>query len=106
MNDIYEKRKDPRHKLNASLICQTNLSGTNYYAKKLDHSIAGISFKSQYDFKPGTIIYIRRECCPQNCPGGKACEGCRTVTLATVKWCQKFEDESTGAYLAGAKYFL
>jgi hypothetical protein len=106
MIQLYEKRQDSRKRLNAPLICQTYLSGSNYHAKKIDHSSTGLSFKSQYDLKPGTIIYIRRECCPQNCPGGKACEGCRTVTLATVKWCQKFEGESTGAYLTGAKYFI
>ena len=105
MAQIYEKRKDSRHRMNASLICQTNLSGVNYHAKKLDHSDTGLSFKSNYDLKPGTIIYIRRESCPQHCPGGKACESCRTVTLATVKWCQRFEGEEMGLYQTGARYF-
>jgi hypothetical protein len=105
MAKIYEKRKDSRHKLSASLICRTNLSGANYRAKKLDHSNTGISFKSHYDLKPGTIVYIRRESCPQNCPGGRACESCRMVTLATTKWCQQSEGERTGLYLTGAKYF-
>jgi len=105
MAQIYEKRKESRHRLNASLTCQTNLSGANYHAKKLDHSNTGISFKSNYDLKPGTIVYIRRESCPKNCPGGKVCENCRTVTLATVKWCQQREGEGMGSYFAGAKYF-
>ena len=106
MMQPYEKRQDSRQRVKAPLICQTNLSGSNYRAKKIDHSSTGLSFKSQYDLKPGTIVYIRRESCPLNCPGGRACEGCRTVTLATVKWCQKFEGESKGTYLTGAKYFL
>ena len=105
MAKLYEKRKDSRHRLNVSLICQTNLSGINYHAKKLDHSPTGLSFMSNHDLKPGTVVYVRRESCLKNCPGGKACESCRTVTLATVKWCQRFEDERTGTYLTGAKYF-
>ena len=105
MVQIYEKRKDSRHKVNASLICQINLSGANYHAKKLDHSSTGISFKSNYYLKPGTVVYIRRESCPSNCPGGQACEGCRTVTLSTVKWCNQIEDAGMGSYWVGAKYF-
>ena len=105
MAQVYEKRNDLRHKVSASLIYQINLSGIHYRAKKLDHNNAGISFKSNHDLKPGTIVYIRRESCPPNCPGGKACESCRTVTLATVKWCSQIEDAGMGLYWVGAKYF-
>ena len=105
MAQIYEKRKDSRHRLKASLICQTNLSGASYHAKKLDHSHTGISFMSRYDLRPGTIVYIRREGCPPNCRAGKACESCRMVALATVKWCRQGETGGMGSYCAGAKYF-
>ncbi|MEW6673962.1 MAG: hypothetical protein AB1427_19900 [Thermodesulfobacteriota bacterium] len=104
MATIDEKRKGSRYRLNAALVCRTNLSGAAYQAKKIDHSDAGISFRSNYDLKPGTIVYIRRESCPQNCPGEEACESCRTVTLATVKWCRHREVNGTGSYLTGAKY--
>jgi len=104
MEPIFEKRKDSRHRVNAPLICQTNLSGSNYRAKKLEHSHTGLSFKSKYDLKPGTTVYIRRESCPQNCPMGKACESCRHVTLATVQWCRQLESIGIASYLTGAKY--
>jgi len=104
MAKLNEKRKDSRHRLNAALICRTNLSGVAYHAVKLNHSSAGISFKSHYDLKPGTVVYIRRENCPPNCPGAPACESCRTVTLATVKWCKPFERKGN-TFLTGAKYF-
>jgi len=105
MAQIYEKRKDSRRKVDASLIYQINLSGDHYSAKKFDHSSSGISFKGNYDLKPGTTIYIRREGCPSNCPGGQACEGCRTVTLATVKWCHQIKEAGMEPYWVGAKYF-
>jgi len=97
--------EDFQQKVNASLIYQINLSGVDYRAKKLGHSSTGISFKSYYDLKPGTIVYIRHECCPPNCPGGKACESCRMVTLATVKWCRKIANEGMDSYFVCAKYF-
>jgi len=106
MTRIYEKRKDSRFKMNAPLIYRINLTGANYRAKKLNHSSTGISFKSKHDLKPGTVVYIRRKGCAQKCSGGKACEGCRMVTLATVKWCNQIEDAGMGRpYWVGAKYF-
>ncbi len=105
MAQVYEKRKDFRYRINSQLVFQVNLAGTNYPAKKLNHSSTGISFKSNHGLKPGTFIYIRRESCPPDCPGGKMCEGCRMVTFATVKWCSQIENASTASYLTGAKYY-
>jgi hypothetical protein len=100
-----ERRVDIRYINNSSLICQLFPSDNNYHAKGFDHSNTGISFKSGYEFKSGTVVYIRREGCPQKCPAGEACKSCRPTALATIKWCKQVKNPCMSPYLAGAKYF-
>ena len=105
MAQVQGKRENCRHRLNSPLIYWMNLSGPNYRAEKLNHSDRGISFKSDLDLNPNTVVYIQREGCPPTCPGSKACESCRMGTFATVQWCQQHEDNRKDSYLIGAKYF-
>ncbi len=104
MARIYDRRKESRYKVSASIIYQINLSGTDYPAKKSDHSCTGVSFWSNHDLKPGTVVYVRHGGCPPGCQGGDMCEGCRTATLATVKWCRQSQNTDREMYCVGVKY--
>ncbi|MBU0545283.1 MAG: hypothetical protein KKH97_08095 [Proteobacteria bacterium] len=106
MDDINTKdrRSDLRYSTESSLICRLFPSDNNHNAKAFDHSNTGISFKSNHEFKSGTVVYIRRESCPPKCPAGEACKICRPITIATIKWCELVENACTSSYLAGAKY--
>lgn len=99
-----ERRSDLRHITKPSIICQLFPSDNNYHAKGFDHSNTGISFKSGYEFKSGTVVYLRREDCSQKCPAGEACKSCRPMALATIKWCKQVDEAWMSSYLAGAKY--
>ena len=101
----FDKRKDDRHKACPSLTYRLSLAGKNYPAKALNQSDTGISFESGFILKPGTIVCVKRENCPYNrSTSGKACDSCRTITFATIKWCKKGEGTGVNSYLAGAKY--
>ena len=104
MNGLDERRAEKRYRTDVPVIFQT-LSGFDYLrAKELNHSNSGISFEASVALKPGAIVYISHERCPENCPKGDACESCRTTILATVKWCHE-NISSKMTYLGGAKYF-
>ena len=93
MDSYDEKRGELRYKTKSSIIFQIfNSYNKNYPAKGFNHSGRGISFVNNNYVKSGTIIYLRRVNCSENCTGGIACECCRTTTLANVRWCQKNEE--------------
>ena len=104
MTQIKEDREEFRQGVSAALTCRINIIGKHWPAEKIDHSNAGISFKSGFGLKPGTVLYIRQEKCLPDCPGEKACDSCRTVMLASVKWCREYEEGGANSYLVGAKY--
>ncbi len=105
MDSYDEKRGELRYKTKSSIIFQIFNSFEYYPAEKFNHSGRGISFVNSHYLKSGTVIYIRRVKCQENCTRGIACESCRTTTLATVRWCQKNEGSSGSSYSVGAKYF-
>ena len=104
MDQAYENRKYSRHTANASLVYWINLSPVHCYGKKIDHSDTGIAFNSNFELKPGTVVYIRRKGCPPNCPAGPLCRNCREAALATVKWCRRNESHGIESYTVGAEY--
>ena len=104
MISTFDKRKDNRHKACPSLTYWISLAGKNYRAKGLNYSPTGISFESTFSLKPGTIVCMKREGFPHDCSSCQACESCRTITFATIKWCQKGKETDIEAYVAGAKY--
>ena len=105
MNGLDERRAEKRYRTNVPVIFQT-LSAFDYHgAKELDHSNSGVSFEGSDGLKPGAIVCIRRESCPDNCQNGDACESCRTISLATIKWCNEKGAADLPLYSVGAKYF-
>ena len=105
MNGLNERRRERRYRMDAPIIIQT-FSGFDYHrAKESNHCNNGVSFEASVVLKPGAIVYIRREKCPENCQEKGACGSCRTTTLATVKWCNKNKAAGLPFYSVGAKYF-
>ena len=106
MNGLDERRAERRYGIDVPVIFQLFCSSSyhRHRAKKLNHSNSGVSFEASVGLKPGAIVYIRRKRCPDSCQKGKACESCRTTTLATVKWCHE-NTPSKMTYSLGAKYF-
>ena len=100
-----EKRGELRYDTKSSIVFQIFNSVEHHPAEKYNHSGRGISFVNNHYLKSGTVIYIRRVKCQENCTPGIACEGCRTTALATVRWCRKNEDSDDSSYSVGAKYF-
>ena len=100
-----DRRTDPRYKTNVSLILQTFESLDVHPVRERDHSNNGVSFTNSFNLKPGTVVHIRHENCPEGCLGGDACNTCRSTTLAVVQWCQKGEHSERPVYQIGAKFF-
>ena len=100
-----EKRKDPRYRTNVLITFRLFNFSDCHQAKELNHSNNGICFENSNYLKSGTIIHILRENCPKNCNRGRACESCRTTTLATIQWCKQNKTAGAVSYSIGAKYF-
>ncbi len=105
MPEYIERRSNPRYHTIVPRIVRIFNSSHSHRARELNHSNNGIFFENSVDLKSGTIIQIRRENCPKDCTGGKACESCRMTTLATIQWCKKNITEGIPSYSVGAKYF-
>ncbi len=106
MHGHREKRTDKRYKTSTPLIVSPTFESFDYYrATELNHSNNGISFKGGFGLKPGTIILIRRENCPENCNRSKACGNCRMTSLATITWVNESKVPGVDSYSFGAKYF-
>lgn len=105
MADHSEKREEIRYTTNTPIIFRTFQSFDYFRAKELNHSNDGISFESNFELQPGTVVLVRREKCLENCQRGKACDSCRTTTLATVHWCRERKAPGVTSYSVGAKYF-
>ena len=67
MDSYDEKRGELRYKTKSSIIFQIFNSVEYYPAEKFNHSGRGISFVNSHYLKSGTIIYIRRVKCQENC---------------------------------------
>ena len=89
MPEYIERRSNPRYHTIVPRIVRIYNSSHSHRARELNHSNNGIFFENSDVLKSGTIIQIRRENCPKNCTGGRACESCRMTTLATIQWCKK-----------------
>jgi len=105
MDAFKEKREEKRYCIRAPIIFRKFFDSDRYPAEILNHSRAGVAFTGDVALKPGAILHIRRIACAENCPMGEACEGCRSITLAEVKWCNEIQKASSDAYVIGARYF-
>jgi len=101
----HDKRKSRRHTAGPPLTYQLSLSGSKRSARGVNHSASGISFENGAEIKPGSIVYVRRNRCAPDCPPGETCLGCRSTTLATIRWCRKIKTREKELYRIGAKYF-
>ena len=105
VNGLDERRAEKRYGTDASVIFQLFCSSVYHRAIELNHSNSGVLFEGNVGLKPGAIVYIRRASCPQDCPKGDACESCRTISLASIKWCNEKGAADLPLYSVGAKYF-
>ena len=105
MPEYIERRNNPRYHARIPMLVRIFNSLDFHQAKELNHSNNGISFENRIYLKSGTIIHIRRKNYPKNCNGGKVCESCRMITLATIKWCKENITAGVTSYSVGAKYF-
>jgi len=105
VKSVDEKRSERRYRTDVPLILKLFPSFKYHPAEELNQSNSGLSLKLNVSLKPGTIAYIRREGCPQNCTNENACENCRTISLVIIKWCNPIGTGESFSYSIGAKYF-
>ena len=74
-------------------------------AQVLNHGSGGICFKSSTLLQSGATVYIRVKKFQPNGPSNDDCQGLRSVTLAEIKWCKEFFNETETLYEMGAKYY-
>ena len=76
-----------------------------FNAQTLNYGSGGICFRSPTFLQPGATVYIRVKKFHPNgsCTGD--CPGLRSVTLAEVKWCKEFLNETEPFYEIGVKYY-
>ena len=102
--DVSNKRQSTRYRSAPTLTYQYSLFAEKFRAKGADHSEDGISFECNNEIKPGTIVFIRRNECIQSGTRCDNCNGCKAITFATIKWCEKVKETPTEKYRIGAKY--
>ena len=106
MEEITEKRKFKRDKCQVPLTYQTTVFGQSFDGTGIDYSEDGLSFESQAEIYPGTIILIKHLNCDNCSDKNKVAKGCRTATFATVKWSRERKKNGTQIIQTGAKYLI
>jgi hypothetical protein len=76
-----------------------------YEAQTINHCAGGLRFKSEVFLQPGATVFIKVKKLHPNDSGSDGCQGLRSVTLAEVKWCKAFTDETEPFYEVGARYY-
>ena len=104
MKETANQRQSLRYRSNPSLTFQFSLFSEKYGAKGADHSEDGLSFECNHEIKPGTIVFIRRDQCIQKGLKCEDCKGCKAITFATIKWCNKVKEMPAEKYRIGARY--
>jgi hypothetical protein len=65
----------------------------------------GLCLETRRFIKPGTPLYIRLVVRPVNHPAVNTVQGCRTVSLAKVKWCHAVGDKIASQFSIGVKFY-
>jgi hypothetical protein len=105
MEDQTEKRSSDRH-FQEVAITVAHFNKNRYYgATMLNYGEGGLYFESDFEFQPGTCIYIRYEHKLAHAPEGKFHYGFRSVTLGAVKWCKEINNGESSIYGTGIRYY-
>jgi hypothetical protein len=105
MKSFTEKRDCERRNHTAAITFSYFNKEHCYEAQTLNHCTGGMRFKSEVFLRPGATVYIRvKKFHPDGTCNGD-CRGLRSVTLAEVKWCKEYLNETESLYEIGAKYF-
>ncbi len=102
----YADKRACERRSHTALIEFSYFNKEQYYeAQTLNHCAGGLRFKSGVFLKPGATVYISVKKFHPNGPCSGDCRGLRSVTLAEVKWCKEFLNETEPFYEIGAKYY-
>jgi hypothetical protein len=105
MESYTDKRACERRNHNAAIAFSYFNNEHCYEAQTLNHCAGGMRFKSEVFLQPGATLYIRvKKFHPDDACSGD-CRELRSVTLAEVKWCKEFFNETKPFYEIGAKYY-
>ena len=99
-----DRKTTLRANKNATLNIRKFHSIDYYTAKELNHHHNGISFESNFELEPGTIIQVKRERCSEGSHMGKTCKNCRTTTLVKIEKCYEKRTRWATTYVIDAKY--
>lgn len=105
MKSYTDKRACERRSYTAPLAFSYFNKEHYYEAQTLNHCAGGMRFKSEVFLQPGATVYIRVKKFQPNGACSGDCQGLRSVTLAEVKWCKEFLNETEPFYEIGAKYY-
>ena len=100
-----EKRACERHSYTAPIAFSYFNKEHCFESQTHNHCDVGMCFKSNFFLQPGATVYIRVKKFHPNGTCSGDCQGLRSVTLAEVKWCKDFLNESEPFYEIGAKYY-
>ena len=106
MRENINKRKTKRHQCSSPLTYQFSLFERTFNGYGMDYSGGGLSFSGNDRLSPGTIILVKHQHCSEGEIDDKTCRGCRTVSFAAVKWCQKYSKSDSYPYKIGASYLV
>jgi len=105
MAGLQDKRNGKRYRIQAPIIFR-RMTGFDYHqGQKVNHSDGGLAFTCNTSLHPGSIVLIRHSGCPDDCVRGEACFSCRSVALATVRWCNSNTPSKDHSFSVGAKFF-
>ena len=105
MKSITDKRTWERRSYAAPITFSYFNKVHCYEAQTVNYCAGGLRFKSEVFLHPGATIYIRVKNNHSNGACRCDCRGLRSVTLAEVKWCKEFIDETEPFYEVGARYY-
>ena len=105
MESYTDKRACKRRSYTAPLALSYFNKEHYFEAQTVNYCAGGMCFKSEVLLQPGATVYIRVKKFHSNGSCSGDCRGLRSVTLAEVKWCKDFLNESEPFYEIGAKYY-
>ena len=100
-----EKRTYERYSLCADVAFSYFNKEPSYFTQTLNFGSGGMCFNSSILFNPGATVCIHLKKIHSEAAGTGVCEGLRSVTLGTVKWCREVPGHETPHYAVGVKYF-
>ena len=99
-----EKRKDLRHKCDASIEWSYFNKDVCFDAKLLNFSKSGVYFETGHDLKPGRTILLKMPMVASSRFSSLDDERPRSVSLGEVKWRTDLSGKDRSYYGIGVRY--